>query len=337
MTFGQRLASALQHHGPLCVGIDPSPALLDAWGLPYSAAGLGRFGTTMIDAMGGQAAVLKPQVAFWEAHGSAGYAALEQFVALARDRGFLVLADAKRGDIGSTSEAYARAWLDPASPLSVDAVTVTAYLGLAALDPFLDLAFEHAKGVIVVARSSNPEGTAVQSATTADGPTVADHLLAEIAALNERTGHAPYGGVGAVVGGTTAAGGFDISRLGGPVLAPGFGAQERPPVTTPGSTGRAGPGPSSPASRGTSSGRGRTPTGSPRQPRPGNETSGRQPAERWARPICRGAATRPTTSIVSGGTKAPGLSRYWAWPGYVALVTGTGRIPAARDPVARCR
>jgi orotidine-5'-phosphate decarboxylase len=225
VTFGQRLASALQHHGPLCVGIDPSPALLDAWGLPYSAAGLGRFGTTMIDAMGGQAAVLKPQVAFWEAHGSAGYAVLEQFVALARDRGFLVLADAKRGDIGSTSEAYARAWLDPASPLSVDAVTVTAYLGLAALDPFLDLAFEHAKGVIVVARSSNPEGTAVQSATTADGPTVADHLLAEIAALNERTGHAPYGGVGAVVGGTTAAGGFDISRLGGPVLAPGFGAQ----------------------------------------------------------------------------------------------------------------
>jgi orotidine-5'-phosphate decarboxylase len=225
VTFGQRLASFLQQHGPLCVGVDPSPALLDAWGLPYSAAGLDRFGATVIDAMGGRAAVLKPQVAFWEAHGSAGYAALERFIALARDRGFLVLADAKRGDIGSTSEAYARAWLDPSSPLCVDAVTVTAYLGLAALDPFLSVASEHGKGVIVVARSSNHEGTIVQSAATANGATVADHLLAEIAALNERAGHAPYGGVGAVVGGTTAAGGFDVARLGGPILAPGFGAQ----------------------------------------------------------------------------------------------------------------
>lgn len=225
MTFGQRLAAALHQLGPLCVGVDPSPALLTAWGLPADATGLDRFGTTMVDAMAGVVAVLKPQVAFWEAHGSAGYAALERFIALARDRGFLVVADAKRGDIGSTSEAYARAWLDPASPLHVDAVTVTAYLGLAALAPLLDMAAAQGNGVIVVARSSNPEGAVVQTAVTANGTGVADHLLAEIAAINEQGGRAPYGTVGAVVGGTTTAGGFDLSRLGGPILAPGFGAQ----------------------------------------------------------------------------------------------------------------
>ena len=225
MSFGRRLADALQQHGPLCVGVDPSPALLAAWNLTCDAAGLDAFGKTVIDAMGGQAAVLKPQVAFWESHGSAGYAALERFIALARERRFLVLADAKRGDIGSTSEAYAGAWLDPASPLCVDAVTVTAYLGLSALTPFLTVAAEHGNGVIVVARSSNPEGATVQTARTPSGSDVADHLLTEIAALNARDAAAPYGSVGAVVGGTTVSGGFDISRLGGPVLAPGFGAQ----------------------------------------------------------------------------------------------------------------
>lgn len=225
MTFGQRLAAAIGRHGPLCVGVDPSPALLASWGLPDSAAGLDRFGTTMVEAMDGRVAVLKPQVAFWEAHGSAGFAALERFVALARARGFLVLADAKRGDIGSTSQAYARAWLDPGSPLRVDAVTVTPYLGLGSLEPFITAAAEHGAGVIVVARSSNSEGRSVQSAVTTDGPDVADHVLSAIARLNADAGTAPYGVIGAVVGGTTAAGGFDLAGLGGPVLAPGFGAQ----------------------------------------------------------------------------------------------------------------
>jgi orotidine-5'-phosphate decarboxylase len=223
VTFGQRLAAALAQHGPLCVGVDPHPELLRSWGLPDSPAGLDRFGTTVVEAMVGQVAVLKPQVAFWEAHGSAGYAALERLIALVRERGFLVLADAKRGDIGSTSRAYARTWLDPASPLCVDAVTVTPYLGLASLDPFVDTGVAHGNGVIVVARSSNPEARELQSATTAAGQDVADYVLTGIAALNADA--APYGPVGAVVGGTTRAGGFDIGRLGGPVLAPGFGAQ----------------------------------------------------------------------------------------------------------------
>ncbi len=225
MIFAKRLAAALLQHGPLCVGVDPSPALLESWGLPTSPAGLDRFGTTVIDAMAGRVAVLKPQVAFWEAHGSAGYAALERFVARAREVGFLVLADAKRGDIGSTSEAYARTWLDPTSPLQVDAVTVTPYLGLGSLGPFVDRANEHGGGVIVVARSSNPEGHVLQAAVTADGQDVADHILSGIARLNTEAGTAPHGTVGAVVGGTTRPGGFDLAGLGGPVLAPGFGAQ----------------------------------------------------------------------------------------------------------------
>ena len=85
--------------------MDPSQPLLESWGLTYDATGLDRFGAAVIDAMAGQVAVLKPQVAFWEAHGSAGYAALERFIAHAKPGGFLVLADAKRGDIGSTSQA----------------------------------------------------------------------------------------------------------------------------------------------------------------------------------------------------------------------------------------
>lgn len=225
VSFGRRLAGALQQHGPLCVGVDPSPALLKAWGLTYDEDGLDAFGTIMIDAMSGQVAVLKPQVGFWEAHGAAGYAALERFIALARKGGFLIVADAKRGDIGSTSEAYARAWLHPDSPLCVDAVTVTAYLGLGAMNPFLEAASEHGHGVIVVARSSNPEGTVVQSAMTDSGTDVADHLLTQIAAVNARDQDAPHGSIGAVIGGTTKPGGFDITRLGGPILAPGFGAQ----------------------------------------------------------------------------------------------------------------
>lgn len=222
MTFGSRLARATKQYGPLCVGVDPSPALLDAWGLPVDAEGLDRVGSIVIDAMPGslesssrRSPSGRPTVPLAIAPWNSSLRAPASE--------FLVVADAKRGDIGSTSAAYARAWLDPASPLCVDAVTVTAYLGLAALGPLLQHAQRHDNGVIVVARSSNTEGAVVQSAVIQDGSDIADHLLRLIA--QENAAHAPHGNVGAVVGGTTATGGFDISRLGGPVLAPGFGAQ----------------------------------------------------------------------------------------------------------------
>jgi orotidine-5'-phosphate decarboxylase len=210
----------------LCAGIDPSASLLDAWGLSDNAAGIREFGARCVDAFAGVVPVVKPQVAFFERFGSAGIAALETLIKDARDAGLLVIADAKRGDIGSTMEAYASTWLDPRSPLVADAATATPYLGLGSLQPMFDLAAAHGRGVIVVVRSSNPEGRALQEALTesGDGPSVQDMLLAQIAKLN--AGGLPLPGtVGAVVGATLAPSAFPLGSLGGPILAPGVGAQ----------------------------------------------------------------------------------------------------------------
>ena len=109
--FGARVAAAVARTGPLCAGIDPSPELLGAWGLSDDGAGLRQFGLRCVEAFAGVVPVVKPQVAFFERRGSAGVAALETLLEEARTAGLLVIADAKRGDIGSTMEAYARAWL----------------------------------------------------------------------------------------------------------------------------------------------------------------------------------------------------------------------------------
>jgi len=228
--FAGAVASAVARTGPLCAGIDPSRALLDRWGLPDSTDGLRSFGLRCVEAFAGVVPVVKPQVAFFERWGSDGVGALESVMAGARDAGLLVIADAKRGDIGSTMEAYATAWLDPHSPLVADAVTVTPYLGIGALRPALDLAAASGRGVIVVVRSSNPEGRSIQEATTPgpdgwpNGPTVEDALLEAIRDLNHG-GLAVPGTVGAVVGATLAPSQFDLAGLGGVILAPGLGAQ----------------------------------------------------------------------------------------------------------------
>ena len=106
--FGSRLADAMDDHGPLCVGIDPHPNLLGAWGLADSAAGLRDFALRTIDAVGGHVAAVKPQSAFFERHGSAGIAVLEEALAALRDLGTLSVLDVKRGDIGSTMAATLR-------------------------------------------------------------------------------------------------------------------------------------------------------------------------------------------------------------------------------------
>jgi orotidine-5'-phosphate decarboxylase len=222
--FLERVEAAAARTGPLCAGIDPSGQLLSKWGLRDDPEGLRSFCRTCVDAFAGVVGVVKPQVAFFERHGSAGMAELERLVAEASSAGLVVIADAKRGDIDSTAEAYADAWLNPASPLAVDAVTAHAYLGLGALAPLVRLAGAHGRGVLVVARSSNPEGRALQLARTAAGPAVEDMLLAEVAGLN-LSGEVPKGTVGAVVGATLTPSNFELSQLGGVVLAPGLGAQ----------------------------------------------------------------------------------------------------------------
>jgi orotidine-5'-phosphate decarboxylase len=227
--FGLRLHAALEARGPLCVGVDPHPALLAGWGLPDDVDGLARFAAGVVEAVAGEVAVLKPQSAFFERHGSAGIAVLERTISTARAAGALVLLDAKRGDIGSTVQAYADAYLRPGAPLAADALTVNPYLGFGSLRPFLDVAAATGAGVFVLALTSNPEGGQVQRAVTESGRTVAGALLADIAAENAAehaaaASGAPFGSVGAVVGATVADAGEDLD-CGGPLLAPGVGAQ----------------------------------------------------------------------------------------------------------------
>jgi orotidine-5'-phosphate decarboxylase len=226
VSFGKRLSAAVATHGTLCVGIDPHPGLLTEWGLPDSAAGVERFGRTCVAALAGAVALVKPQSAFFERHGSAGVAALERVLADARDAGLLSLLDVKRGDIGSTMDGYAQAYLADGSPLAADAITLSPYLGFGSLDPALDLAARTGRGVFVLARTSNPEGASVQTAERA-GSSVAQAVVDAAAARN--AGLAPLGDVGVVVG-ATGEHGLRLDGLNGAVLAPGLGAQGATPV-----------------------------------------------------------------------------------------------------------
>ncbi len=226
--FGDRLVEAVRASTPLCVGVDPSSALLGSWGLDDSADGVERMGRTVVEAVVGTAAAIKPQVAYFERHGTRGYAALEAVIAAAREAGILVVADAKRGDIDATMTAYGEAWLSDASPLAVDALTVSAYLGLAAMEQVMKMASGSGRGLFAVVASSNPEGRSLQEARTAAGQRVEEELLAELSARNEAevaaTGRG-LGSFGAVVGATRTAGSLPLGGLHGPFLVPGVGAQ----------------------------------------------------------------------------------------------------------------
>lgn len=223
-TFGARVHHAMRERGPLCAGIDPHRALLHDWGLDDDLAGLERFALTAGEVLAPRVAVVKPQSAFYERFGSRGIAVLERLVTTCRDAGALVLLDVKRGDIGSTSQAYADAYLDQSSPLAVDAITASPYLGFGSLEPMFDTARRHDAGVFVLALTSNQEGPEVQEARTGGGSggTVADSVLDHLRALN--TGSEPLGSFGAVIGATVDGAGHRLD-IDGPVLAPGYGAQ----------------------------------------------------------------------------------------------------------------
>ena len=221
MTFGARLHAAIAERGPFCVGVDPHAALLLDWGLGDDVAGLERFALTVVDAVAPHVSMLKPQSAFFERFGSAGIAVLERVVGEARAAGAQVLLDVKRGDIGSTSQAYADAYLDPSSPLAVDAITASPFLGFGSIAPMIDTARTHDAGVFVLALTSNKEGVEVQGATI-DGTTVGARMIEHLRELN--AGAEPLGSFGAVIGATVPDTGLDLD-FNGPILAPGYGAQ----------------------------------------------------------------------------------------------------------------
>ncbi|UWX77304.1 orotidine-5'-phosphate decarboxylase [Arthrobacter jinronghuae] len=231
--FGTRLRAAMDRRGQLCVGIDPHPGLLAEWGLNDDAAGLERFSLSVLAAVGEQVAAVKPQAALYERHGSAGIAVLERLLAACSDAGVLSIADAKRGDIGSTMAAYADAWLRDGSPLAADAVTLSPYLGFESLRPALDLAAASGRGVFVLALTSNPEGASVQHVGAGGAArSVAARIVDAAAAENAGPGVVPgteLGSVGLVVGATVGTAladlEIDLAASRAPLLAPGLGAQ----------------------------------------------------------------------------------------------------------------
>jgi orotidine-5'-phosphate decarboxylase len=221
--FGARFAAALEARGPLCAGIDPHSGLLAAWGLPDDVTGLERFALTAVEGLAPHVALVKPQSAFYERFGSRGVAVLERVIEASRAAGALVLLDVKRGDIGSTTQAYADAYLDPASPLAADAITASPYLGFGSLAPMIDTARRFDAGVFVLALTSNQEGAEVQHARTVDGALVAGRMLDHLRELN--AGAEPLGSFGAVIGATIGSLPELDFAFNGPILAPGFGAQ----------------------------------------------------------------------------------------------------------------
>ena len=222
-SFGIRLQERIRALGPLCVGIDPSRELLTQWERSDSVEGLEFFSLAVLEASIGVAAVIKPQIAYFERFGSQGYRVLERLFSDARDADIMIVADAKRGDIGSTNDGYAQAWLSDASPLAADALTVSPYLGVGALSPLLQAANATGRGVFILAATSNEEGRAVQTARTPDNEKVEELILRSVREMNQRD--SGLGSVGVVLGATRDRPDFDLASLGGPYLVPGVGAQ----------------------------------------------------------------------------------------------------------------
>jgi len=221
---------------PLCVGLDPHlaaiPTLFRSGSMqaaaPATATAVEQFLLAVVDRLEGRVAIIKPQIAFYEQLGAAGMVVLERVVRRCRDLDLLVLLDAKRGDIGSTADAYARAYLEPGSPARADAITLNAYVGLDSLEPFVARARSFGCGMFVLVRTSNPGAGDLQDLATGDAPLFARvaRSLSPLAAglVGKVTG---WSSLGAVLGATWPEQ-ADAVRRELPhslMLVPGYGAQ----------------------------------------------------------------------------------------------------------------
>ena len=215
-----RLDEATAVRGRACVGIDPMPRVLAAWGLDATVEGLETCARGIVEELGPHAAVFKPQSAFFEAFGSRGIAVLERVLEDIREVGALSILDVKRGDIGSSMAGYASAYLDDSSQLRADAITVSPYLGIGSLESMIEKAVLAGRGLYVLARTSNPEGHHIQNARI-NGRTVAQDIIDRIAKWNPGWGYA----VGLVIGATHSDPGCDPTDFNGSILVPGIGAQ----------------------------------------------------------------------------------------------------------------
>jgi len=236
--FADRLLEAVEAKRSLVVvGLDPDykripPAIREAhprraYGSEgeMKAACFDEFLTGLLDCLADEAVAVKPQIAYFEALGAAGYESYERVVGSARAKGYLVIADVKRGDIGSTAEAYAHAHLDLAG---ADAVTVNPYFGTDGLEPFFRRAREGGKGVFVLVKTSNPSSAELQDLELGSGETLFERVAALVGDWGRGSvGSYGYSSVGAVVGGTHPSQGEALRRRlpGVPFLVPGYGAQ----------------------------------------------------------------------------------------------------------------
>jgi orotidine-5'-phosphate decarboxylase len=230
MLFGDRLAAAVDaKRSQLVVGLDPMPELLprELRDAPAAAAAE-RFCRGIVEAVAPYAVAVKPQLAFFEALGAAGFRAFERVCTHARAVGLLVIADGKRGDIGSTARAYAGAYLHGLA----DALTVNPYLGRESLEPFLDACREHGSGLFCLVKTSNA-GADVQDLELVDGSLLWQHVARLVDVWGEGTiGDRGLSSVGAVVGATHPAAVAEARRLlpHAVLLLPGVGAQGGSPA-----------------------------------------------------------------------------------------------------------
>jgi orotidine-5'-phosphate decarboxylase len=222
--FASRFAAVRAARGPLVWGLDPSGALLEDWGLGDTPDGLDRFADLVVPVAATSVGLVKPQSAFYERHGWRGLRTLARLTGQARAAGLLVILDVKRGDVGSTNDAYAQAYLSNDAPFPADAITVHPYLGLGAMGAFVTRAHESGRGLLVVTRSSNPEGRPVQAARSAQG-TVEETLLRDISQINAELAPGAVGPVGAVVAPSPRLPALPLASMNGLFLAPGVGAQ----------------------------------------------------------------------------------------------------------------
>jgi orotidine-5'-phosphate decarboxylase len=223
--YGDKLSQAFEKSGQLCVGIDPHSNLLRSWDLNDSPLGLREFALRVVEAASGLVSAVKPQVSFFERFGARGFEVLAEATQFAHSEGLVVIVDAKRGDIGTTMEAYFEAWFGEHSGFYADAITTSPYLGLGATTRAFGRWAEEGKGFYSLVATSNVEGEAVQLAQT-NGRTLAADQFEQLIQLNQGA-QGPIGSFGAVLGATVDLESFGVGERHGkvPVLAPGFGAQ----------------------------------------------------------------------------------------------------------------
>ena len=227
MSFADRFVEAVRAKGPLCVGIDPHAGRIpDLFG-GDTPEGLEAWGKAVVHAATGRAGIIKPQAGLFERHGWQGMKALAAVSAAAKDAGLLVLMDAKRGDIGSTAEGYAAAYLSQEAPFACDALTVNPYMGLDTLEPHVRTAEANGKGVIVLARTSNP-GSADYQAKDLEGAPLFARVVESLDPMIERLkGSSGWSGLMLVTGATGPDEAQHLRTLAPKALflVPGYGAQ----------------------------------------------------------------------------------------------------------------